>query len=150
MNTYKLVIVAVMSTLIWSCGSSKQVVEKEVEDTISESVDSGLSDLNDDILFIAEDVSAEKFKILIDQNDGVILDVRTSAEYASGHIEKSINLDYYNAEFKNELKKLDKTKAVYVYCKSGGRSGNTKKILTTLGFETIYNLKGGYSKWPYK
>jgi len=37
-----------------------------------------------------------------------------------------------------------------VYCRSGNRSGEAKKIMTLMGFKAVYNLKGGYSNWPYK
>lgn len=150
MKLYKTLILAVSSVLILSCGTSKEVVEQEVEDTITESVDNAISDLEEAVSIISEDVTATEFKALIDKKNGVILDVRTKNEVAAGKIENAVNIDYYGEAFKNELEKLDKNEPVYVYCRSGGRSGGAKKIMTEMGFTAVYNLKGGYSNWPYK
>ena len=79
--------------------------------------------------------------------DFVILDVRTSGEFASGHIENAINLDYYSATFRDDLDKLDKDKTYVIYCHSGGRSGNALKIMEELGFMKVYNILGGISAW---
>ncbi|WP_394758441.1 rhodanese-like domain-containing protein, partial [Flavobacterium sp.] len=46
-----------------------------------------------------------------------------------------------------ELEELDKSKNYYVYCKSGGRSGQACSIMRELGFETTYNLLGGMMEW---
>ena len=150
MNKYNVVILSLISVFMMSCGSSKDVVSQEVEETINESVENSISDLEDEMSIVSEDVTAEEFKALIDKNNGILLDVRTKDEVASGMIKNAINLDYYSATFKDDVAKLDKNKPVYVYCRSGGRSGGAKKILTSIGFKTVYNLKGGYSNWPYK
>ena len=76
--------------------------------------------------------------------------MRTKGEIAAGKIENAIHLDYYSDTFKDDVAKLDRDKPVYVYCRSGGRSGGAKKIMTSMGFKVVYNLKGGYSHWPYK
>ncbi len=150
MNKYNIVILTLISVFVISCGSAKGVVSQEVEDTINESVDNSILDLEDETPIISEDVTAEEFKALIDENNGTLLDVRTKEEVADGKIENAINLDYYSVTFKDDISKLDKNKPVYVYCRSGGRSGGAKKIMTSMGFKTVYNLKGGYSHWPYK
>jgi rhodanese-related sulfurtransferase len=150
MNRYKISILALISIFILSCGSTKEVVKQDMEDEISETIDNSISDLEDVVSIISDDVTAEEFKALIDKNDGLILDVRTKDEVAEGKIENAINLDYYSETFKDDIAKLDKDKPVYVYCRSGGRSGGAKKIMTSMGFKAVYNLKGGYSNWPYK
>lgn len=150
MKMYKIAVLALVSVFVVSCGSTKEIVEQEVEETINESVDNSISDLEDAVSIISDDVTAEEFKALIDKNDGLILDVRTKDEVAAGKIENAINLDYYSATFKDDIAKLDKDMPVYVYCRSGGRSGGAKKIMTSMGFKAVYNLKGGYSNWPYK
>lgn len=106
--------------------------------------------LEDDKEPIIQNVSAEKFKSLIENKAGIILDVRTANEVAQGFIEGAINIDYYGKLFKNELQKLDKNTPVFVYCRSGGRSGKALQIMQDLGFVEVYNLIGGYSAWPYK
>lgn len=79
-----------------------------------------------------------------------LLDVRTPKEFEEGHIEGAKNIDYFNKGFKVELDKLDKTLPVYVYCRSGGRSAKSMQIMQELGFESIYNLKGGFLAWSQK
>jgi len=81
-------------------------------------------------------------------NDQILLiDVRTPGEFASGHIENSINIDYKSNDFKDLIGKLDPNQEVYVYCKVGGRSGRSAKIMRDMGFEKIYDLKGGINAW---
>ncbi|MBM7559982.1 rhodanese-like domain-containing protein [Marinitoga litoralis] len=84
---------------------------------------------------------------LIQTKDIIIIDVRTPGEYNSGHIENSINIDYYNSSFKNELSKLDKNKTYIIYCRSGNRSGKSLEIMRDLGFNNVYNITGGILKW---
>jgi len=42
---------------------------------------------------------------------------------------------------------LDKTKKYYVYCRSGGRSGQACNIMQQMGFGNTYNLIGGIMEW---
>jgi rhodanese-related sulfurtransferase len=86
---------------------------------------------------IAENVDAEKFKSLIDQGNGLLLDVRTSGEVANGTIEGSTNLNFNSPTFKSEVEKLDKDKPVYVFCASGGRSGNAMNMMKDMGFKEV-------------
>lgn len=81
-------------------------------------------------------------------NNKILLDVRTPAEIAQGKIENAQELDFYGSNFDAELDKLDKTRPVMVYCKSGGRSGKAAAKLRAKGFTEVYDLKGGYSAWP--
>lgn len=93
-------------------------------------------------------LSADDFqkKLKVTEN-AQLVDVRTPAEYGQGHLEKAKNIDYKNAAFKEQVAKLDKTKPVFVYCLSGGRSGNAAKLLKEEGFSEVYDLAGGYMKW---
>lgn len=80
--------------------------------------------------------------------NAVILDVRTDAEVDEGIIPNAIHIDIYKGQdFINEIEALDKTKNYYVYCKSGGRSGQACSIMNQLGFENAYNLIGGFNEW---
>ncbi len=99
---------------------------------------------------IAEDVDAEKFKSLIDEGSGLLLDVRTAGEVANGTIESSTNIDFNSPKFKQEIENLDKNQPVLVFCASGGRSGSAMRMMKDMGFKEVYNLKGGYMGWPYK
>lgn len=92
------------------------------------------------------DVNSYSEKIKATPN-AQILDVRTPEEYATGHIENSDNVNFLSDSFVLRTDKYDKTKPVFVYCKSGGRSAKAADKLAELGFTTIYNLEGGILKW---
>lgn len=76
-----------------------------------------------------------------------LVDVRTPNEYKSGHITNAININYYDQDFSTQISKLNKSKPIYVYCRSGVRSKYSSQILKKLGFKKIYNLKGGILNW---
>lgn len=95
-----------------------------------------------------KNLPTEEFKKLLKENkDAVVLDVRTADEYNGGKISNAININVLEAKFQSEVAKLDKTKPYFVYCRSGMRSVRAAQILCTLGFEKVYNLNGGYSAW---
>jgi phage shock protein E len=71
-----------------------------------------------------------------------LVDVRTAEEYNSGHLQYSQNIDYKKIDFKTEINKLNKKKPVYLYCRTGNRSGKAKDILKELGFKNVYNIGG--------
>ena len=76
-----------------------------------------------------------------------LIDVRTPDEFHNGHIANAENINYMSHSFKTNLERLDKNKAVYVYCHSGGRSAKAANVLVKAGFKKVYDLKGGYSAW---
>ena len=89
-------------------------------------------------------VFAQKLK---GDKNAQLLDVRTPEEYKEGHIKNAANLDWYEDSFAVKAAKYDKSKPVYVYCQAGVRSAKAAKKLSEMGFQTIYNLDGGYSQW---
>ena len=93
-------------------------------------------------------INASEFKAAITKTDEAqILDVRTSGEYASGKIADAKNVDWNGDSFDAEVTKLDRTKPVFVYCLSGGRSKKAANHLVELGFKNIIELDGGYLAW---
>lgn len=76
-----------------------------------------------------------------------ILDVRTPEEYASEHLQNAQNVNWLSADFVANTSKYDKSKPVFVYCKSGGRSHKAAEKLAELGFTNIIELEGGILKW---
>ncbi|GAP61667.1 MAG: rhodanese-like domain-containing protein [Ardenticatenia bacterium] len=82
-----------------------------------------------------------------DDPNFVILDVRTPEEFAGGHLEGAINIDFYAPDFEQQLAQLDKSKTYFVYCRSGNRSGQTIPIMKKLGFQQVYELRGGIAQW---
>jgi rhodanese-related sulfurtransferase len=82
-----------------------------------------------------------------DEN-AILLDVRTEAEFNEGSIPDAINLDIYEGQaFMENLEALDKSKNYYVYCRSGARSAKACEIMNSIGFENAYNLLGGFLEW---
>ena len=78
----------------------------------------------------------------------VIIDVRTDQEVEEGMIPKALHVDVYKGqEFISELEKLDKTLSYYVYCRSGNRSGQACSVMQKMGFESTFNLVGGFLEW---
>ena len=77
----------------------------------------------------------------------VILDVRTPAEYAEGHLEGAKQLDYLDAEaFDAGVKSLDKANTYYIYCRSGRRSHGACEKMKAQGFK-VFDMEGGYLNW---
>ena len=92
-------------------------------------------------------LSVDEFQKAIEGSNMQLLDVRTPGEYQTGHIKNALQADWTNeAEFKKRASALDKSKPVYTYCLSGGRSGAAAEWLRQNGF-TAYNLSGGLSAW---
>ena len=83
-----------------------------------------------------------------EDDEAVLLDVRTLEEVEDGIIPNAKHIDIYMGQgFIDELEKLDKSKSYYVYCRSGVRSVQACTLMKQLGFETTYNLLGGFSNW---
>jgi rhodanese-related sulfurtransferase len=92
-------------------------------------------------------VDAAKFSQAIAVPDAQILDVRTAGEFQSGHIANALQANWLDPkEFKNRTQHLDKTKTIYIYCQSGGRSASAQTALIEAGFKVV-NLEGGMSNW---
>jgi len=76
-----------------------------------------------------------------------ILDVRTPEEFESEHIDNAANVNWNSEDFAGKVATYDKSKPVFVYCLSGGRSKKAAAKLNELGFTTVYELEGGIMKW---
>tara|TARA_B110001452_G_scaffold59786_2_gene46577 strand:+ start:1547 stop:1948 length:402 start_codon:yes stop_codon:yes gene_type:complete len=97
---------------------------------------------------LSVDVNVEDFAALMDTSDtGLLLDVRTDAEFIEGHLKGATQLNFYEASFEASLDAMDKNIPVFVYCRSGGRSGKAAKKMKEKGFKSVYNLEGGIIAW---
>lgn len=95
----------------------------------------------------SEVLSVTDFKTKISDSKVQLVDVRTPEEYAQGHIGEALNVNVLDGNFSTEIQKMDKTKPVYIYCRSGSRSARAAKTMQELGFLEIYDLQGGYLAW---
>jgi rhodanese-related sulfurtransferase len=85
---------------------------------------------------------------LENDENAVVLDVRTEDEWSDGIITNALMIDINKGQFFiNEIETLDKSKNYYVYCRSGVRSAKACDIMNELGFENTYNLLGGFMQW---
>jgi len=95
-----------------------------------------------------KNLNAQEFNSALKENpQAILLDVRTPGETAEGIIENAVLIDIYGAEFSQQIQELDTNKAVYVYCRSGGRSMKAARELQSIGFDEVYNLDGGITSW---
>jgi rhodanese-related sulfurtransferase len=92
-------------------------------------------------------LNPKDFSSEIVKPNSILVDIRTKEEFDSGRIANSINIDYYNPEYLEEFKKLDKASTINIYCASGGRSSSAVKEINKLGFENINELDGGVYSW---
>jgi rhodanese-related sulfurtransferase len=82
--------------------------------------------------FVAQDIA-----------DAVLIDVRTAAEYNSGHLAGAILMDVRNRGFQDHLRQLDKGASYFVYCKTGIRSALAARHMRQAGFARVCNVEGG-------
>lgn len=76
-----------------------------------------------------------------------VLDVRTPDEFAEGHLENASMIDFYDADFADQLAELDPNQPYLLYCRSGNRSGQTLAIMKELGFTDVSEIDGGTNAW---
>lgn len=94
-----------------------------------------------------ENTDVQGFAELIADSCVVILDVRTSTEFAEGHIPGAILIDQGQSDFVEKAKAtLPTEKAIAIYCRSGRRSANAASKLADIGYKCV-NLKGGITAW---
>ena len=88
-------------------------------------------------------------KIMAENKDYVIVDVRTPDEYAEGHIPNAINIqnETINETVYNKLK--DKNQLILIYCRSGSRSRQAAYKMQKLGYTNIVEF-GGIINWKGK
>jgi len=88
----------------------------------------------------------EAMKIMDEETDYVILDVRTQAEYDEGHIPGAVLVPHDT--IKGDVPELpDKKQLILVYCRSGNRSKQAAQALADAGYESVVEF-GGISTWP--
>lgn len=95
---------------------------------------------------VIQNVDTKEFAELM-KTEGHLIDVRTPGEFEEGHINGATLINVNDASFKSQIDVLEKSKPVYVYCRSGKRSMKAAHIMEEKGFTKIYNLKGGYMDW---
>ena len=85
--------------------------------------------------------------IEIQDNDYTLVDVRTTEEYESGHIQNAINIDFYSESFEKEILLLNKSSSIILYCRTQNRSTKTANFLKENGYMDITIIEGGINSW---
>ncbi len=92
-------------------------------------------------------VSLHEATRLMNQDDAVVVDLRTGQEFADGHIVGAVNMP--SAEFASRLSELEKHKdsPIILVCKMGQHSSGSSKTLKDEGFSDVHRLTGGMAEW---
>lgn len=81
------------------------------------------------------------------ESKALLVDVRQDWEVKNGFISGAINHDFMDDDFILKFKNVSKDTPIYLYCASGGRSGEAAEILSKAGYKKVYNLLGGMRAW---
>jgi phage shock protein E len=96
-------------------------------------------------------VTVEQARELVQARKGtvdfVVLDVRTPAEFKTGHLPGAVNIDIQAQDFAARLGALDRSQAYLVYCRSGNRSARAVQVMQQMDFHTIYHMTAGMLGW---
>ena len=82
-------------------------------------------------------------------SNSIIVDVRTEKEFAKGHIQGAIHINYFADDYWDKIEALDASQNIFVYCRSGRRSIRTCTLMRNGGFsnDKVFNLEGGWNEW---
>jgi len=91
---------------------------------------------------VVTDKSGKDILNEIKKGNAYLVDVRTPEEYDAKHLKYAQNINIRSEKFAEEIKKLDKSKKIYLYCRTGNRSGKAADTLQTFGYNFGYNIGG--------
>ncbi|MCL2014409.1 MAG: rhodanese-like domain-containing protein [Oscillospiraceae bacterium] len=95
-------------------------------------------------------ISPEQAKKIMDENeDCIILDVRSDEEYAEQRIANAMLIPDFEIAERAETDLSDKDALILVYCRRGYRSATAAHTLIDLGYTQVYDF-GGIEDWPYE
>lgn len=95
-------------------------------------------------------INADEAKKIMDENPNItILDVRTQEEFDAGHIKGALLIPYDEISEDVKIDLTDQSATILVYCRSGRRSAVASKTLVDLGYTDVYDF-GGVLDWNYE
>lgn len=121
-----LISVVLLATLVTACGGSTATTDQAAS---------------------IRTVAAGEAAVVIAEPETVLLDIRTPGEVAEARIAGSTNIDFYEADFADQIAELDRDTSYVVYCRSGNRSGQAMDIFRDLGFSSVSEIDGGIVAW---
>lgn len=92
-------------------------------------------------------LSAAEFNRKSSRKDAIVVDVRTSGEYASGHLPNAVLIDFNQPDFMQRMRQYSSDTELLLYCASGNRSAKALLQLTKAGYTKVYDLTGGIASW---
>lgn len=95
---------------------------------------------------ISSTISPQEAITMLNDDNVVLIDIRTAEEYVAGYIEGAKNIDFYSSNFIQEISKLDKNKKYLIYCRSGSRTNIALNMFEDLGLEA-QDIRGGILAW---
>lgn len=138
----------ILSVFFAACGVRNE--QKQVETVVKSDISTSknIPKNTKGMSYEERSLSAENADETIKTEGLNVIDVRSDAEFAQEHFENAQSIPYTNSEeFVQKVKDFDKSKKYLLHCAAGalnGRSFNAVKILDSLGFDKVYNLRGGY------
>jgi phage shock protein E len=91
--------------------------------------------------------SKEAYQLIQNDNKLVILDVRTPGEFAQGHVNGALNIDFHQAGSLDQINKMDKNATYLVYCRTKNRSGVVVQSMSQNGFKNVIQMMDGITGW---
>lgn len=86
-------------------------------------------------------------RLINNNDDAFIIDVRESGDFGKGHLKGAINLPLSTMKDKLGGLTQDKNSVVLAYCNSGASSSKACRLLTQAGFTNVHNIAGGINGW---
>jgi rhodanese-related sulfurtransferase len=145
-----LIITLVVYIIVNSSGKRNTITNQSSEEMIVQ-ISEAKGDSTENDLPIIKSVGVKEAKEIIATKSKVgnfrVIDIRTPGEYEDGHIGGAEILNFYDSNFTESVKNLDKSVAYLIYCRSGNRSSSALKIFDYSDFKEVYELVGGYVAW---
>lgn len=131
--------------LVLACGGALAACGED--EATPEGIEEGAAGVpNPDSPELVDPVTAEAF--LAGAPAGlVVLDVRTPAEFAEGHLAGAQLIDFQSPSFAADVAEIDRDLPIFVYCRSGNRSAQAVATMVELGFTDLTELDGGVVAW---
>jgi rhodanese-related sulfurtransferase len=93
------------------------------------------------------ELTAPEAAVIIANEDPLVLDVRTRAEYDRGHLADAVLIPIQELDRRIVELRAYKQRDILVYCATGNRSTVASKILIDSGFERVLNMRHGIAEW---
>ena len=147
-NKLIILITVILSAVIFVSGCNAPTISNN-ETKGNDELTSEMPEETEDTMAVYKRITPKEAYNMMNQEEVIILDVRTKQEYEQGHIENSILLPVDEIKSKAESVLPDKDAVILVYCRSGNRSYHASVSLIELGYTNVLDF-GGIISWPYE